>query len=383
MTTPVNAKPLPLGFAGDQRYWEKMLDRALSRKASWRVVILCLCLDQLAFAQSSEDKIAADALFDAGREAFKAQDYESACPKFADSHKLDPGVGTVLNLARCYELWGKTSSAYSTYREAAALAHQEKQVERESFARAQVERLEKILTRLVIDVGDQQVEDLTIRRNGKVVRETMWGIALPVDPGTYTITVIAPGYETVKTTIDAYGKGKTIKIHLPSMSEASSHADWSTRDGHEASRPSSGDATVSSESNSASAQSTVADQADQKGKKGLGAGPWILGGLGVAAAGTATVFAFYGLSASNTAAGICLDPDEFCSPASQEQYRIARRVAYQNYTVAYIGWGVGGAAVIGSTIWLLVGGSKNDQPTATAAPMLGPGVIGITARGHF
>ena len=78
-------------------------------------------------AQASETAAAAEHLFREGQRLMQEEDYAAACPKLADSHKLDPGVGTLLNLALCYRKAGKTASAWSTYQEAAALARKEGQ----------------------------------------------------------------------------------------------------------------------------------------------------------------------------------------------------------------------------------------------------------------
>ncbi|MFO0567610.1 MAG: hypothetical protein U0263_18270 [Polyangiaceae bacterium] len=52
------------------------------------------------------DATAAEALFNAGRDAVKAGDYPTACAKFRESNRLDPAPGTVLNLADCEEHLG-------------------------------------------------------------------------------------------------------------------------------------------------------------------------------------------------------------------------------------------------------------------------------------
>ena len=66
-------------------------------------------------AQTSDEKAAADALFDAARDLMNAEEYAAACPKFQDSHDLDPAVGTLLNLGLCYKKAGQTASAWTTY----------------------------------------------------------------------------------------------------------------------------------------------------------------------------------------------------------------------------------------------------------------------------
>src|SRR5258706_88865 len=68
---------------------------------------------------TSAEKTAAETLFGEGKRLMDEGKFSDACPKFADSQKLDPGVGTLLNLARCYQKNGQAATAWSTYKEAA------------------------------------------------------------------------------------------------------------------------------------------------------------------------------------------------------------------------------------------------------------------------
>ena len=65
------------------------------------------------------DAAAADALFQKGREAADKGDFATAAAKFAESQRLDPAPGTLLNLADCEEHLGQTASAWEHYKRAA------------------------------------------------------------------------------------------------------------------------------------------------------------------------------------------------------------------------------------------------------------------------
>src|SRR6478672_4877951 len=65
------------------------------------------------------DPTAAEALFRAGRAAADKGDYVTACPKFEESNRLDPELGTAFNLADCDEHVGKVASAWQLFKEVA------------------------------------------------------------------------------------------------------------------------------------------------------------------------------------------------------------------------------------------------------------------------
>ena len=87
----------------------------------------CLCAAGLASVTSDaraqarpEDRAAAESLFSDARRLMQAGDYEQACPKLEASRRLEPGLGTTLNLGDCYEKLGRTASAWGEFRGAAA-----------------------------------------------------------------------------------------------------------------------------------------------------------------------------------------------------------------------------------------------------------------------
>lgn len=138
------------------------------------------------------DPAAAEALFDEGRSLVKAERFTEACPKFEASQRLDPGVGTLLNLGDCLERVGKTASAWARFREAASMAVVSSQRDREKEARDRALALEPRLLRLAIRPSVEQA-GLRIVRDGVVLDRDTWGTAVPVDPGRHAIAASAPG----------------------------------------------------------------------------------------------------------------------------------------------------------------------------------------------
>jgi serine/threonine-protein kinase len=187
--------------------WSKIAKAAL---------FVALALGPLtAHAQTAENKAAAEALFDEGRALMDKGDIAGACRKFEESDRLDPAPGTLLNLASCYERLGKVASAWATYRSAAPMARERGQAEREKFARQRAAELEPRLPRLRVTVPEQsRVEGLTIVRDGKDLAASLWGQALPVDPGTVEVTASARGREPWSGRAELK-EGKTDELVVP------------------------------------------------------------------------------------------------------------------------------------------------------------------------
>ena len=75
-----------------------------------------LSLARPALAQPTESVAAAEQLFEQARALFDKGNFADACPRFGASYKLDPALGTLLNMATCYEMLGHIASAWGHYR---------------------------------------------------------------------------------------------------------------------------------------------------------------------------------------------------------------------------------------------------------------------------
>src|SRR5690242_2864398 len=172
--------------------------KVLSVLRASAAAIVVLTLGSHAGAQTAADKAAAEALFDQGRAAMQEGDFGKACGLLERSQHIDPGVGTLLYLAECYEKSGRSASAWATFREAADAADRAKESGRARTGRDRAARLEPLLSRLTIQVApeSQQIQGIAIERAGQLVQPATWNVPVPVDPADYTIKASAPGYET-------------------------------------------------------------------------------------------------------------------------------------------------------------------------------------------
>jgi serine/threonine-protein kinase len=155
-------------------------------------------------ARAQTDPVTAQALFDDAKRLMASGHAAEACPKLAESQRLDPGVGTLLNLGDCYDQTGKPSRAWATFREAEAAAQHEGQSDRVKYAKRRAQETEAKLVRLTVDVpSDVRIPSLEVLRDGETLREPLWGSAVPVDPGDHLVEARAPGFKTFESRVTA------------------------------------------------------------------------------------------------------------------------------------------------------------------------------------
>jgi hypothetical protein len=140
------------------------------------------------------DVALAEALFQQGKRLLEKGDVAAACPKLAESQRLDEATGTLLALAMCHESEGRLASAWAEYAEVVARAQTEGRTDRERAARQSVRALEPRLSTLTIVVPDAAaIDGLEVARDGVPLNAAGWSTAVPVDPGPHVVTARAPG----------------------------------------------------------------------------------------------------------------------------------------------------------------------------------------------
>lgn len=162
------------------------------------------------------DNSKAEELFRQAKKLMADQRYADACPKFEASFDLDPGIGGELNIAKCYEEWGKLARAYRAYADA------EQQAKNAGDARAPkirelVVKLEPQVPRLVIKVPKTpEFQDVRISVDGMVVSKADLGRPYLVDPGPKQIEyALANGTRQTLLIPIERGATKEITLELP------------------------------------------------------------------------------------------------------------------------------------------------------------------------
>jgi hypothetical protein len=196
------------------------------------VGICSLVLLAAAPAQAQDEGAVAEALFREARELMNEARYDEACPKFAESQRLDPAAGTLLNLAVCHEAQGKTASAWAEFKEALAQARAANRHDRIELATEHIEALEPRLSRLTVEVDGEPVDDLEVTINDTGLGAAAWGTAVPVDPGEIAVRAAAPGRTPFEETIQV-GEGETVRVTIPQLEDGGVEPSDDPQDGTE------------------------------------------------------------------------------------------------------------------------------------------------------
>jgi tetratricopeptide (TPR) repeat protein len=155
--------------------------------------------------------------------ALIAQDkYDDACPLLAESYRLDPGMGTLLNLALCHEHVGKTASAWGEFRavEQQARAAVPPNEGRAQLAREHADKLQPRLSRVKIVVANEaRAPGLVIKVDGEAKGEPLWA-GVPVDPGTRTVEASATDKKPVVMKVKIDDEGVLAAVTIPVLADA-------------------------------------------------------------------------------------------------------------------------------------------------------------------
>jgi hypothetical protein len=328
------------------------------KRARWKSVCLVLSVSAIAsHALGQDNKAAAEAVFDEAKKLMAAKRYAEACPKFADSERLDPGVGTLLNLGLCYKQNGQTASAWSAYREAASQARSEGQTDREDLARQESAALEPQLTKLVIEVPKETaaINGLEIRRDGEVVPPGLWGVPAPVDPGMRTIDVAAPNKKALHLETKTEGAGATAKVVIPPLEAGAAPPPVAVTPGDTVTPPPD--------------QGVKTDASPGRTQRIVG---FVVGGAGALTVATGTWFTLLSV-AQNKASQNTSNPTKKANFKSD---------ADNSRTIGFVGIGVGAAALIGGIV-IIVTAPSGAKTALSVTPELAADRGGFRLGGAF
>jgi hypothetical protein len=327
---------------------------------------------------ADRDPTTAQALFEQARADAAAGKYATACPRFEESFRLDPSVGTLLNMADCAEHLGHVASALAHFTD--ALVQLPATDDRVSYVKERVAKLKPRVPHLQIDTAS--AEPVVILRDSVEIGPASRNIPLPVEPGPHVIVVRAAGRKDRELRVDlAEGAEQHVRAEpgdpLPSAAAVATIPVVSSQAGPSPAIPTSGAATSTT---------------------GRGALPWLataVAGAGVAAGAVAGVLA---LSDASQVKQLCAN--HTCS--NTNDFTNASNTASRGKTeetVSTVGFGVGIAgAALATYLWLrpssgtertstLGGGSHTASggsvTSAWAAPWGGPTGGGLAVGARF
>jgi hypothetical protein len=165
------------------------------------------------------DEAAAEALFLEAKKLAAAGKLAEACPKFAESNRLDRGAGTLIHLADCYEKNGQSASAWATFKDAASAAQALGRADWQKLATQRAAALEPKLAKLTIRVQDP-ADKIEVTRDGAPTSPASWGTPIPVDVGTHAVQASAPAHTTFKTSIKVTKDGERMEVLVPKLEAA-------------------------------------------------------------------------------------------------------------------------------------------------------------------
>jgi serine/threonine-protein kinase len=305
---------------------------------------------QAAVAQSA-DTAAAESLFEQGRDLLRAGKAAEACPKLAESERIEPSTGTLLALAMCHEAEGKLASAWAEFVSVEARARGENRVDRQQAAHDKAQALRPRLSTLEVRIPNDvaALPGLEIRRDGEVLGRGAWNVAVPTDGAEHAVEAKATGKKPWKGSITVKAESDAAVLAVPAL--------------------------LALPRQESKAEPSGQQEAKTKTKLGMRRELALAAaGVGVIGVGVGAVFGFLSESKHSDAAQYC--NGEACSDQRGVDDGSRARTYGDISTVAMIIGGVGLAA--GATLWFTAP-KRNDVPSA----QVGMGFSTLLVKGAF
>ena len=329
----------------------------MKRSVLFPMVTLALALGAAARTAHAQDTSRAQALFDDGRRLMNEGHFGDACPKLAASQKLDPGAGTLMNLATCYEKNGQLASAWATFKEAAAASHASGHPDWEVAARGRADKLEPELARLAVIVPKElQLPGLVVERDGRAIDPAEWATPIPIDGGPHTIRALAPNKKIWTTQVTIGGPRTQASVTVPALENEQPGAVGPTAD-------------------PAPAQPSQDFPPKEGGHTQRIAGLFV-GGAGIAALAAGAIFGLKARSTYDDALAQC-NPSRQCD---QRGINLGDDAASQA-TVSTIAFVASGVLLAGGAVLYLTA-PRGTATTGTAKPPRAPERVHVSLGGR-
>jgi len=297
----------------------------------------------------------AEVLFRRAKALMAENKHADACPLLEESQKLDPQMGTLLNLALCHENIGKTASAWGEFRAVEQQARAANREDRVKLARDHAAKLEPRLARIKIVVPpDAKVPGLVVKVDGETKGEPLWS-GFAVDPGARTVEASAPGKKTASLQVKVDDEGAVVPVTIPKLEDepvAKSVPDAGADD-----------------------RAREEEYASNRARKTTG---FVVGGIGIATMAAGGVFGVLAIVNDGDATNACPQP---CFAGSKEA-RAAddttdRALVFANVANVVLPIGLVAAAIGG---YMVLSAGPTEKPTARAffAPRRGGASFGVS-----
>ena len=346
------------------------------RRGSAALLFACGLTPLNALAQDREEQsplTRARALFAEARSLVEEGRLGEACGLFEQSLRLEAGIGTKVHLGDCWERIGRTASAQLAFHGAAAEAELAGQTERADVAKQRARALEGRIPKLRVEV-EERVPGLSVRVDRVILEEAEWGAPRPMDPGAYQVEARAPGRASFSKRVDLPPAGSLIIIAVPPLVDAAEI---------EPTKPASEEAEPASPRRKRASVAAAEPERTRAAPEAPLLNPLSIG-LGVAGLGGLVLGTYYGLefrSRDAEARTICADGG-VCTRADIDRHDKLVQESASRRTGAYLGFGIGAAALTGAAILLITGRSNQEAPRVGAA-VLPDGSWSFQANGAF
>jgi hypothetical protein len=331
-----------------------------------QAALLALASHAFAFRSYADDAdtAAAEALFQQGRALLEAGQTAEACPKLAESQRLDPATGTLIALAACHEQQNKLASAWAEFTEAAGRAERESRPDRRQLASERAQRLEPRLSTLTVQVTPALagVRGLELMRSERALGRGAWNVPVPLDGGEYVIEARAPQMKPWRAVVKIADEGDRQVVVIPELVP----------------EPPAPTALPAPAAPPAPPSSRATEVPASPKPQGLSQLQWVgIGGgaVGVVALGVGGYFTARMLGKkedANCDGNLCDDDD---SVSSQKD---ARR--FGNYATGFAIAG-GSLLALGGTLFFVGRNSAAERPAVSLT--LAPGALGARVNGAF